>query len=184
MNRDEAWEILCEYTTTDRMRKHALSVEAVMRAAAEKYDGDVDTWGIVGLLHDFDYELYPDERHPIEGSKILRARGVPEEIVHAIQCHAPFLNPEYRSDMDRAILAFDELTGFVTAVALVKPNKSLSEVDPPSVRKKMKDKAFARSVNRADIVLGAEKLGADLDDNVRLVLEGLRPVTSEIGLNP
>ena len=165
------------------MRKHALSVEAVMRAAAEKYAGDVDTWGIVGLLHDFDYEMYP-ETHPVEGSKILEQRGVPEEIIHAIQCHAPFLNPEYRSDLDRAILAFDELTGFVTAVALVKPNKSLSEVDPPSVRKKLKDKAFARLVIREDIFLGAEKLGADLDDNIRLVVEGLRPVTSEIGLNP
>jgi putative nucleotidyltransferase with HDIG domain len=184
MNRDEAWQILSEYTTTDRMRKHALSVEAVMRAAAAKYGGDVDTWGIVGLLHDFDYEIYPDERHPMEGSKILHERGVPEEIIHAIQCHAPFLNPEYRCDMDKAILAFDELTGFVTAVALVKPNKSLAEVDPPSVRKKMKDKAFARSVNRDDILLGAEKLGADLDDNVRLVIDGLKPIAGEIGLNP
>jgi putative nucleotidyltransferase with HDIG domain len=183
MNRDEAWGILCEYTTTDRMRKHALSVEAVMRAAAEKYGADTETWGIVGLLHDFDYEIYPDERHPMEGSTILRERGVPEEIIHAIQCHAPFLNPEYRSNLDRAILAFDELTGFVTAVALVKPNKSLSSVDPASVRKKLKDKAFARSVIREDIFLGAEKLGADLDDNIRLVVEGLKPVAGEIGLN-
>jgi putative nucleotidyltransferase with HDIG domain len=184
MNRNEAWEILTEFTTTDRMRKHALSVEAVMRHASERYDGDVETWGIVGLLHDFDYEIHPDERHPLEGSKILEERGVPAEIVHAIQCHAPFINPEYRSDLDRAILAFDELTGFVTAVALVRPNKSLGEVEPASVRKKMKDKAFARSVIREDIVLGAEKLGADLDDNIRLVLEGLRPVAAEIGLNP
>ena len=184
MNREDAWEILCEYTTTDRMRKHALSVEAVMRAAAQKYGGDVETWGIVGLLHDFDYEIHPDQRHPLEGSKILEARGVPDEIVHAIQCHAPFINPEYRSDLDRAILAFDELTGFVTAVALVRPNKSLGEVEPASVRKKMKDKAFARSVVREDILVGAEKLGADLDDNIRLVVEGLRPVAAEIGLNP
>jgi putative nucleotidyltransferase with HDIG domain len=184
MNRDEAWSILCEHTTTDRMRKHALSVEAVMRAAAEKYRGDVEIWGIVGLLHDFDYEIYPDERHPLEGSKILAARGVPDEIIHAIQCHAPFLNPEYGSDLDRAILAFDELTGFVTAVALVRPNKSLSEVDVSSVRKKMKDKAFARSVNRADILLGAEKLGTELDDNIALVVEALRPVATTIGLSP
>ncbi len=184
MDRAAAWEILCEYTTTDRMRKHALSVESVMRAAAERYDGDVETWGIVGLLHDFDYEIHPDDRHPLEGSRILQARGVPEEIIHAIQCHAPFINPEYRNDMDRAILAFDELTGFVTAVALVKPNKSLGEVDPASVRKKMKDKAFARSVNRADILLGAEKLGADLDENVRLVVEALKPIAAAIGVNP
>src|ERR1700730_5991684 len=184
MTRDDAWQILCEYTTTDRMRKHALSVEAVMRTAAEKYRDDIDTWGIVGLLHDFDYEIYPDERHPIEGSKILRERGVPEEIVHAIQCHAPFLNPDYRCTMDKAILAFDELTGFVTAVTLVKPNKSLSEVDAASVRKKMKDKAFARSVIREDIVLGAEKLGADIDENVTVVVEGLKRVAAEIGLNP
>ena len=184
MNREDAWKILCEYTSTDRMRKHALSVEAVMRAAAQKYSGDVETWGIVGLLHDFDYEIHPDQRHPLEGSKILEARGVPDEIVHAIQCHAPFINPEYRSDLDRAILAFDELTGFVIAVALVRPNKSLGEVEPASVRKKMKDKAFARSVIREDILVGAEKLGADLDDNIRLVVEGLRPVAGEIGLNP
>ncbi|HTE85904.1 MAG TPA: HDIG domain-containing protein [Dehalococcoidia bacterium] len=184
MIREDAWQILCEYTTTDRMRKHALSVEAVMRLAAEKYGGDIETWGIVGLLHDFDYEIYPDLRHPLEGSKILEARGVPEEIVHAIQCHAPFINPEYRCDMDKAILAFDELTGFVTAVALVRPNKSLGEVEPSSVRKKMKDKAFARTVLREDIILGAEKLGADLDDNIRLVVEGLKPVAAEIGLNP
>ena len=184
MNRDAAWSILCEYTSTDRMRKHALSVEAVMRAAATKYGGDVETWGIVGLLHDFDYEIHPDERHPLEGSKILAARAVPDEIIHAIQCHAAFLNLEYRSDLDRAILAFDELTGFVTAVALVRPNKSLSEVDARSVRKKMKDKAFARSVSREDILLGAEKLSADLDDNIALVVNALRPVAATIGLNP
>jgi putative nucleotidyltransferase with HDIG domain len=184
MNRDDAWQILTEFTATERMRKHGLSVEAVMRHAAGRYGGDVETWGIVGLLHDFDYEIHPDERHPLEGSKILEQRGVPDEIVHAIQCHAPFINPEYRTKMDSAILAFDELTGFVTAVALVRPNRSLSEVDPASVRKKMKDKAFARSVSREDIRLGAEKLGVDLDDNVRLVIEGLRPVAAEIGLNP
>jgi putative nucleotidyltransferase with HDIG domain len=183
MHRDEAWSILCEYTTTDRMRKHALSVEAVMRAAAKKYDGDVEMWGIVGLLHDFDYEIHPDERHPVEGSKILREREVPEEVVYAIQCHAPFLNLEYRQTMDKAILAFDELTGFVTAVALVRPNKSLSEVDARSVVKKMKDKAFARSVNRDDILLGCEKLGADLDENIALVIEALRPVAPVIGLS-
>jgi putative nucleotidyltransferase with HDIG domain len=184
MNRDEAWQILTEFTSTERMRKHALSVEAVMRHAAERYGGDVEIWGIVGLLHDFDYEIHPDERHPMEGSKILEERGVPEEVIHAIQCHAPFINPEYRSNLDCAILAFDELTGFVTAVALVKPNKSLGEVDPASVRKKMKDKAFARSVVREDILLGAQKLGAELDDNIRLVVEGLGPVAAEIGLNP
>ncbi len=138
---------------------------------------------VVGLLHDFEYEIYPDERHPLEGSKILAQRGVPDEIIHAIQCHAPFLNPEYRSDLDRAILAFDELTGFVTAVALVRPNKSLSEVDARAVRKKMKDKAFARSVNRADILLGADKLGADLDENIGLVVDALAPVAPEIGLS-
>jgi putative nucleotidyltransferase with HDIG domain len=185
MDRDDAWAILSEYTQTDRMRKHAVSVEAVMRAAARKHGGDEERWGIVGLLHDFDYEVHPDaERHPLEGSKILRQRGVPEDIIHAIQCHAPYLNRDYTDPMDRAILAFDELTGFVTAVALVKPNKSLSEVDGSSVRKKMKDKAFARSVNRDDIRLGAEKLGTDIDENVALVVEALKPIAAELGLQP
>lgn len=185
MNREDAWQILTEFTQTERMRKHALSVEAVMRAAARKYGGDEERWGIVGLLHDFDYEVHPDaERHPLEGSKILRQRDVPEDIVHAIQCHAPYLNLDYTDAMDKAILAFDELTGFVTAVALVRPNKSLSEVDGPSVRKKMKDKAFARSVNRGDIMLGAEKLGAELDENVSLVVEALKPIAGEIGVSP
>jgi putative nucleotidyltransferase with HDIG domain len=183
MNRDAAWSILCEYTATDRMRKHALSVEAVMRAAAERYADDVEVWGIVGLLHDFDYEIHPDERHPVEGSKILRQRGVPEDIIYAIQCHAPALNLEYRQMVDKAILAFDELTGFVTAVALVRPNKSLAEVDARSVKKKMKDKAFARSVNRADILLGCQKLGADLDENIALVVEALKPIAASIGLS-
>src|SRR5487761_1034378 len=137
MKREDAWEILAEYTKTERMRKHALSVEAVMRAAAREYGGGDELWGIVGLLHDFDYEIHPDaERHPLEGSKLLRQRAVPEDIIHAIQCHAPYLNLDYATPMDRAILAFDALTGFVTAVALVRPNKSLSEVDPAAVRKK------------------------------------------------
>lgn len=184
MNRDEAWAILTEYTQTDRMRKHARSVEAVMRAAAPKYGGDAETWGIVGMLHDFDYEMHPDEaRHPAAGSPILRERGVPEEIIHAIRCHAPYLNEEYRDPMDKAILAFDELTGFVTAVALVRPNKSLSEVDARAVRKKMKDKAFARSVNRDDIILGSETLGVDLDENIAFVVEALKPIAGEIGLD-
>ena len=184
MNRDDAWAILTEYTKTERMRKHALSVEAVMRAAAPKYGGDAETWGIVGMLHDFDYEIHPDEeRHPAAGSAILRERGVPEEIIHAIRCHAPYLHEEYRDGMDRAILAFDELTGFVTAVALVRPNKSLAEVDARAVRKKMKDRAFARAVNRDDIILGAEKLGVELDENIAFVVEALKPVAAEIGLS-
>lgn len=185
MNRADAWRILTEHTQTDRMRKHALSVEAVMRAAASSHAGDPEIWGIVGMLHDFDYEIRPDQaRHPLEGSKILRARRVPEQVVHAILCHAPYLNMDYRSPLDRAILAYDELTGFVIAVALVRPTKSLSEVDARAVRKKMKDKAFARSVNRDDIILGSEKFGLDLDEKVVFVVEALKPVAAEVGVNP
>src|SRR5919197_6725830 len=153
MNREEAWELLCEYTKTEALRRHALSVEAVMRAAARKYGGDEETWGIVGLLHDFDYEQFP-EQHPMKGKEILEARGVPAEIIYAIQCHADFTGYERRSMMDKMIFAVDELTGFVIACALVQPDKSLSAVKTSSVRKKLKDKAFARAVLRDDIWKG------------------------------
>ncbi len=183
MKREEAWELLCEYTQTDALRRHAISVETVMRAEARQRGGDEETWGLVGLLHDFDYEMFPDQ-HPMKGKEILEARAVPDEIVYAIQCHADFTGYERRSMMDKMIFAVDELTGFVIACTLVRPTKSLSELDSKSVRKKLKDKSFARSVIRDDIWNGAAQLEADFDDHVRFVIDALKPVAGEIGLNP
>lgn len=183
MNRQQAWDILCEYTKTEPLRKHALAVEAAMRAYARKYAGDEETWGIVGLLHDFDFEMHPNpEEHPAKGAEILRRRGVPEEIVYAVLCHADHLGLERRTPMDRAIYAVDELTGFVIAVALVRPNKSIGEVDVAAVRKKMKDKGFARAVNREDITKGAEQLGVGLDEHIAFVIEALKPAAKELGI--
>jgi putative nucleotidyltransferase with HDIG domain len=184
MHRETAWDILVEYSREERTRKHGIAVEAVMQAYAQSLHEDVEKWGIVGLLHDFDWEIHPTpDLHPQEGSKILAARGVPEDIRYAILCHAPFLGLEYTSKMDRAIFASDELSGFVTACALVKPNKSLSEVEPKSVRKKMKDKAFARAVSREDLIKGAADLGVDLDEHIRFVTEALKPVANQLGVN-
>ncbi|MEE8370311.1 MAG: HDIG domain-containing metalloprotein, partial [Dehalococcoidia bacterium] len=158
MKRQAAWDLLCEFTKTEPLRKHALAVEAAMRGYARRYRGDEEEWGIVGLLHDFDYEIHPNaDEHPAKGSEILRQRGVPEEIVYAVLCHADYLGLERRSQMDRAIYAVDELTGLVIAVALVRPSKSIDEVDVVAVRKKLKDKGFARNVNRDDIIKGAEQ---------------------------
>ena len=183
MNREDAWALLCEYTKNPGLRKHGLAVEAAMRAYARKYGEDEEKWAIVGLLHDFDYEIHPTaDKHPIDGSKILRERGYPEDVIYAVLCHADHLELERKSLMDKAIFAVDELTGLITAVALVKPSKSLAEVDSPSVRKKMKDKAFARSVNRDDIVKGAAALGVDLDEHVAFVIEAMKPVAGELGL--
>jgi putative nucleotidyltransferase with HDIG domain len=183
VERDDAWDILCEYTKTEPLRKHGLAVEAAMRAYARKYGEDEEKWACVGLLHDFDYEMHPNsEEHPVKGAEILRGRGVPEDIVHAILCHAPYLGLERRNMMDRAIYAVDELTGFVTAVALVRPSKSIQEVDVKSVKKKMKDKGFARAVNREDITDGAEVLGVDLDEHIAFVIEALKPVAKDLGI--
>ncbi len=183
MKREEAWEILCEHTKTEPLRKHALAVEAAMRAYARRCAGDEEQWGSVGLLHDFDFEMHPNpEEHPAKGAEILRQRGVPEEIVYAVLCHADYLGLERKTPMDRAIYAVDELTGFVIAVALVRPNKSIDEVDVAAVRKKMKDKGFARAVNREDITKGAEQLGVDLDEHIAFVIEALKPVARELGI--
>ena len=183
MNRSEAWDILCEHTKTEPLRKHALAVEAAMRAYAGRFGGDEDQWAIVGLLHDFDFEMHPNpEEHPIKGAEILRERGVPEEIVYAVLCHADYLGLERRTAMDRAIYAVDELTGFITAVALVRPNKSIHEVDVAAVRKKMKDKGFARAINREDITRGAEQLGVELEEHIGFVIESLKPVAGELGI--
>lgn len=182
-DRDAAWDLLCEYTKTEPLRKHALAVEAAMRAYARKHDGDEEKWGIVGLLHDFDYEAHPNaEEHPLKGAEIMRQRGWPEDIIYAVMCHADYLGLERKTPMDRAIFAVDELTGLIIAVALVRPGKSIGEVDVRAVKKKMKDKSFARNVIRDDIVNGAEQLGVDLDEHIAFVIEALKPVAGELGI--
>ena len=185
MQRDQAWEILVEHSREERTRKHGIAVEAAMQAYAKLLHEDEEKWGIVGLLHDFDWEIHPTaELHPMAGSKLLEARGVPEEIRYAILCHAPFLGLEYHSKMDRAIYACDELSGFIIACALVKPDRSLGSIEPASVRKKMKDKAFARAVNREDLVNGAADLGVELDEHIRFLADALKPVAGQLGINP
>jgi predicted hydrolase (HD superfamily) len=186
-DRNDAWELLCEYTKTDSLRKHALAVEAAMRSCAKRYGGpeaDEDEWGLVGLLHDFDYEKFPSpEQHPFTGSNILCGRGYSERIIKAILGHATYTGVPRDTEMARALFATDELCGFLVACALVRPTKSLDDMEVKSVRKKLKDKAFARSVNRDDIYQGAEELGVDLDEHIAFVIESLRPVQSKIGLN-
>jgi putative nucleotidyltransferase with HDIG domain len=185
-NRDDAWELLCEYTKGDSLRKHALAVEAAMRACARNYGGpeaDVDEWGLVGLLHDFDYEMFPTaDQHPFTGANILCGRGYSERIIKAIMGHATYTGVERDTLMARALFATDELCGFLVACALVRPTKSLDDLEVSSVKKKLKDKAFARSVNRDDIRQGVEELGVSLDDHVRFVIDSLKPVQETIGL--
>ena len=181
--RAAAWELLTEFTQSESLRKHALAVEACMRAYAKKFDGDEQTWGIVGLLHDFDYDQYPTlDDHPYKGNAILKERGWPEEICKAIMSHAEYTGVTRDTPMEKALFACDELAGFITACALVKPGKSLAEVEAPSVKKKMKDKAFARSVNRNDIVQGAAELGVDLEQHIAFCIEAMKGVAKELGL--
>jgi putative nucleotidyltransferase with HDIG domain len=182
-DRTAAWGLLCEYTQSESLRKHALAVEACMRAYAKKFGDDEDKYGITGLLHDFDYEKYPTaEEHPFVGSKILEERGYSEEIRRAILSHAQYSGVKRESNMEKALFACDELAGFITASALVKPNKSLAEVEAKSVRKKMKDKAFARSVSRDDIINGAADLGVDLEEHIAFCIEAMKRVAAELGL--
>jgi predicted hydrolase (HD superfamily) len=187
-DRNDAWELLCEYTKGDSLRKHALAVEAAMRACAGRYgeaDADVDQWGITGLLHDFDYEMFPTpDQHPFTGSNILCGRGYPESVIRAILGHATYTGVPRDTAMARALFATDELCGFLVACALVRPTRSLDDLEVPSVKKKLKDKAFARSVNRDDIRQGIEELGVSADEHIRFVIDALRPLQKEIGLNP
>src|SRR3954471_20521870 len=160
IDREQAWKLLCEFTQGESLRKHALAVEACVRAYAKKFGEDENDWGCVALLHDFDYEKYPTPaEHPFVGNKILAERGYPDDIRRAILSHAEYSGVERQTPMEKALFACDELAGLITASALVKPGKSLAEVDAKSVRRKMKDKAFARSVNRDDIIKGAQDLG-------------------------
>ena len=183
INRESAWTLLCEYTQSENLRKHMLAVEACMRAYARKFGQDEDKWGITGLLHDFDYEKYPTaQEHPMVGSKVLEERGYPEEIRRAILSHADYSGVKRETPMEKTLFACDELAGFITATALVKPGKSLAEVDAKSIRKKMKDKAFARSVSRDDITNGAADLGVDLDQHITFCIEAMKGIAKELGL--
>ena len=182
--REEAWCLLTEFTQSESLRKHALAVEACMRAYARKLGGNPELWGVVGLLHDFDYEKYPSrEDHPYKGNEILKERGWSDEVCRAIMSHAQYTGVKPDSAMEKALFACDELAGFLTACALVKPGKSLAEVEAKSVRKKMKDKAFARSVNRDDIVNGAADLGVDLEEHIAFCIEAMKGIAEQLGLD-
>ena len=186
--RSAAIEIMQEYTQSDSLRKHMLAVEASMRAYAGRFGEDADRWGLTGLMHDFDYERWPNQEHsptvghPAEGVRILRERGWPEDILEAILGHATYSGVPRTSPMAKTLFAVDELTGLVTATALVRPSRSVHEVDARSVRKKMKDKAFARGVNRDDVLRGAEELGVDLDAHIQFVIDAMRREAVAIGL--
>jgi putative nucleotidyltransferase with HDIG domain len=183
VNRDVAWSILTEFTKGDSLRKHARAVEASMRAYAARFGEDPDRWGIAGMLHDFDYEMHPRApHHPMKGAEILAARGVPADIVYAILAHADYSGMPRVSRLDRALYACDELTGFVHACALVRPGKVVTGLEPTSVRKKLKDKGFARTVNRDDVYRGATELGVELDAHIAFVVDALAGVAAEIGL--
>jgi predicted hydrolase (HD superfamily) len=195
IDREAAWCLLTEFTQSESLRKHALAVEACMRACARKFSAgptvgllelglsEEELWGIVGLIHDFDYEKYPSlEDHPYKGNEILKERGWPDVIRRAIMSHAEYTGVTRDTPMEKALFACDELAGFITAVALIKPGKSLAEVDAKSVRKRMKDKAFARKVNRDDIINGTAALGVDLDEHIAFCIEAMKGIAGELGL--
>ncbi|MGH9643276.1 MAG: HDIG domain-containing metalloprotein [Terriglobales bacterium] len=181
--REAAWCLLTELTQSDSLRKHALAVEACMRAYARQRGTDEELWGVVGLIHDFDYEKYPSaEDHPYRGNEILKERGYSEEVRRAIMSHAEYTGVARITPMEKTLFACDELAGFITACALVKPGKSLAEVEAKSVRKKMKDKAFARSVSREDITIGAAELGVDLEAHIATCIAAMQTIATELGL--
>ena len=186
--REETLALMQEYTASDSLRKHMLAVEGAMRAYARKFGENEERWGITGLIHDFDYERYPNnahsptEEHPAEGVRILRGRGYPEDILEAILGHAQYCNTPRTSAMAKTLFAVDELTGLITATALVRPTKSVHEVDARSVRKKMKDKAFARGVSRDDVINGANELGVDLDEHISFVIAAMQSRAADLGL--
>jgi len=184
MNRDDAHALLCEYTQTENLRRHMLAVEAAMRAYARKFGEDEEKWGIVGLLHDFDYERWPNlPDHPQQGAAILAQRGYPEDVIYAIKSHAGDHLPDCPrvSQLDKTLYACDELTGFITAAAMVRPTR-ISGLQAKSVRKKMKEKAFAAAVNRDDIVRGAEELGVDLNEHIQFVIDAMAGIAEQLGL--
>ena len=183
MDRAAAWELLCEYTKNENLRRHALAVEACMRAYANKFGEDEEVWGVVGILHDFDYEIYPNAPdHPLKGSEILKSKGLPEELRRAILGHAEYTGVPRDTRLAKALFASDELAGFITACSLVRPDKIMT-LEAKSVRKRMKDKAFARSVSREDITKGAEELGVSLDEHIAFSIEAMRGIAAQLGLD-
>lgn len=182
-SRDEAWDLLCQYTEKEGLRKHALAVEAAMRHYARLKGEDEELWGQTGLLHDFDYERWPDEaNHPFRGVEILAGKGYPEIMRTAILGHAPYSGVPRETGLAKALYACDELAGFVTAVALIKPSKKLADVDLPSVKKRLKEKAFARGVHREDVYNGAEEIGLPLDEHIENVIQALQAESDRLGL--
>jgi putative nucleotidyltransferase with HDIG domain len=185
MNREHAWALVCEYTLSDSLRRHMLAVEFAMRAYAEKFGEDIEKWGIVGLLHDFDYERWPDPPdHPLIGSRILAEQGYPDEVIYAIKSHADYLTDCPRlSRLDKTLYACDELAGFVTAVAMVRPERIVG-LKASSVRKKMKQKSFAAAIRREDIIRGAEDLGVELNEHIQFVVDAMASRAAELALLP
>jgi len=183
MTRQEAWDLMTEHTKSENLRKHMLAVEAAMRYYAKKFGEDEEKWAVVGLLHDFDYEQHPTpEEHPFVGVELLKQKGYPEEITRAILSHADYTGVVPETRMERTLFAVDELTGFIVAVALMRPNKSLAEVTVKSVKKKLKTKGFARNVKREDIEKGAELLGLTLDEHIENVIRAMQGIARELGL--
>lgn len=188
-SRAETLALMHEYTASESLRKHMLAVEGAMRAYAQKFGEDEERWGITGLIHDFDYERFPNnahsptEEHPSEGVRILRGKGYPEDILQAILGHAQYCNTPRESQMAKTLFAVDELTGLITATALVRPSRSVHEVEAKSVRKKMKDKAFARGVSRDDVINGAAELGVDLDEHITFVIAAMQARSADLGLS-
>ena len=183
------WKLLCEYTQSESLRKHALAVEACLRAYARKYGADEELWGLTGLLHDFDYERWPNDEHhpekehPSKARKFCGSTAIPEDMIHAILGHANYSGVQRTSALDHALFACDELSGFLTACALVKPSKSIHDVEAASVKKKLKDKAFARGVSRDDVYKGAEELGVPLDEHINFCIVAMREVAGALGLS-
>jgi len=183
MDRLQAWDLLCEFTKSDGLRRHALAVECCVLAYARKHGEDETKWSVTALLHDFDWEIHPQlPDHPTKGERILAERGVDAEIRRAILSHADFTGISRESALEKTLFACDELAGFLTACSYVKPNRSIHEVDVPSVRRKLKDKAFARSVNRDDIVNGAAGLGVELDQHIAFCIDAMRERAADLGL--
>ena len=183
LSREDAWNIVCEFTKSDGLRKHALAVETCVAAYARKFGEDEHKWSITALMHDFDWEIHPTlEEHPQKGEAILAERGVDEEIRRAILSHASHTGVPRQSPLEKTLYACDELAGFITAISYVKPNRSVFEVDTQSVKKKMKDKAFARSVNRQDIVEGAQELGVPLEEHIEFCVKAMQARAEELGL--
>lgn len=187
MNREQAWALVTEYTASESLRRHMLAVEAALRAYAPRFGGDPEQWGMVGLLHDFDYERYPvvgPEGHPVMGSKILRERGADEVTIRAVLAHAGEVTGEVpQTPLEKALVAADELTGFLIAVALVRPSKSILDVELKSVKKKWKDKLFAAPVHREEIERAAEALGVPLDEHITLVLNAMKANAAALGMD-